>query len=189
MGFILLAVLLTGCGNQLATPGAGSSADPLASTTPISEATTDPDFPVHPRFAEHFTADIYSELSGSYAPFGSEGGQTMLWKWSERAAELSPSSTVRDLLADDADDPGAIDAVLSDVSSLGSADTGQETAEHARMVLSAGFTLLRLTGQIDGEGEQVTLEALDTLEGSYGAQPELDQMREDLLTFTGLTSP
>lgn len=181
-------VLLTGCGDQRATPGAGSSDASEASTTPIAATTTDPDFPVHPGFAEHFTDDIYTDLSGTYVPFGSEGGQTMLWKWSERAAELSPSSTVRDLLADDSEDPDAVDAALFDVPSTESADAGDSAVDRARSLLSAGFTLLRLTGQIDAEGEQVTLEALDTLETEYGAQPELDQMREDLLTFTGPSS-
>lgn len=189
VGIILLAVLVTGCGDQRATPGASSGAVSQVPTTPIAEATTDPDFPVHPQFVEHFTGEVYTDLNGSYVPFGSEEGQTMLWMWSERAAELSPSSTVRDLLADEGDDPGAVDDVLSDVSIAGSADAGHAAVDRATTVLGAGFTLLRLTGQIDAEGEQVTLEALDTLEDYYGVQPELDQMRDDLLTFTGPSSP
>lgn len=198
MGIILLAVLLTGCGDRQAEgdPAAGSAvlaalAAPVL-TTSATETAPDLGLPPHPGFTTHFTADIYSDSTAQFGPFGSDVGSGLLREWSRRAAELTPSSTVRDLLADDADDPATIDTVLFDVLHGRSADPDQEqqgAVEAASTVLGAGFTLLWLTGHIDAEGEQVTLEAVDTLEDAYGRQPELDRLRQDLLTFTGPTSP
>jgi hypothetical protein len=53
----------------------------------------------------------------------------------------------------------------------------------ATIVLGAGFTLLRLTGQIDTEGRRLVLAALDVLQGFYGPRREIDLMRRDLMAF------
>jgi uncharacterized protein YfeS len=197
VGTVLLAIVLTGCGTeQLAVDPAGAGASTVAaadSTTSTSQTTMEPDVLLHPRFADHFTADVYSDLGAQFGPFGSDEGYDMLSEWSGRSIELSPSSTVRDLLAgadEDADDEdaGSVDSVFFDVLDS-SADPADDAVDEATLVLGAGFTLLRLTGQIDAEGEQVTLEALDAVESFYGSQPEFDQMRQDLLTFTGPTEP
>lgn len=53
----------------------------------------------------------------------------------------------------------------------------------ATIVLGAGFTLLRLTGQIDPEGRSLVLAALDVLQDFYGPELELDVMRRDVNAF------
>lgn len=202
VGVVLLAIALTGCGTErVAVDPADAGVSTVAaagSTTATSQTARETDFPLHPGFADHFSADVYSDLGAQFGPFGSEEGYDMLSEWSGRNFELSPSSTVRDLLAGaqedavaedtDDEDTGSVDSVFFDV--LGNtADPADDVVDEATIVLGAGFTLLRLTGHIDAEGEQVTLEALDAVESFYGSQPEFDQMRQDLLTFTGPTEP
>lgn len=194
---ILLALSATACGVER-TDG-DASLGPVSTVAAAGQTSADTEVPVHPVFTEHFTAELYSDPGARFGPFASDGGQELLRTWSGRTAELTPSSTVRDLLVDLQDDPAAVDTVLFDslddpgLSSDDAAndavqDAGDDAVDGATTVLGAGFTLLVLTGHIDAEGEQVTLEALDTLEDHYGPQPELDRMRQDLLTFTGPTA-
>lgn len=207
VAMIVVALSVTACG---AEHQVGDTAlEPVATVAAAEQTIVDTEVQVHPVFKEHFTAELYSDPGARFGPFASDGGQELLRSWSGRTAELTPSSTVRDLLVDFEDDPAAVDTVLFDSlvdpgidpegdaadaadaadSAGGSDDDAEDTSvDGATTVLGAGFTLLVLTGHIDAEGEQVTLEALDTLEDHYGPQPELDQMRQDLLTFTGPTT-
>lgn len=50
-------------------------------------------------------------------------------------------------------------------------------------VIGAGFTLLRLTGQIDEFGRGLLLQALDARDRVYDPQPQTERMRADLQTF------
>ena len=59
----------------------------------------------------------------------------------------------------------------------------EDGVDAATVVVGAGFTLLRLTGQIDDEGRAAVLRALAALEAFHGEQPELSRMRDDLESF------
>jgi uncharacterized protein YfeS len=63
--------------------------------------------------------------------------------------------------------------------------SGEEWYEDATLVAASAFTLLRLTGQIDDTGRQQALEALDILIDFFGDQPDLQQQRTDLDSWTG----
>ena len=52
--------------------------------------------------------------------------------------------------------------------------------EVATAVVTAAFTLLRLTGRIDPNGLRATLRALDALVDVVGPQRALEVMRRDL---------
>ena len=134
------------------------------------------DAPADDAFTHHFTSPIYDDPTGEFAPLGNDEGADILADWAGRTDELGPTSTVRDLLADGLDDPGDVDALLAELDDEDGIDT-------AFIVVGAGFTLLRLTGQIDDEGRTAVLRALVALETSYGEQPELTRMRDDLESF------
>jgi uncharacterized protein YfeS len=144
--------------------------------TTIDETPEGIDAPADDAFTEHFTSPIYDDPAGEFAPFGNDEGADMLADWAERTDELSPTSTVRDLLADGSDDPGDVDAMFAELDD-------EDGIDAAFFVIGAGFTLLRLTGQIDDEGRTAVLRALAVLETSYGEQPELTRMRDDLESF------
>jgi hypothetical protein len=129
--------------------------------------------PAHERFAAHFTDPVYEDPAGEFAPFGTDEGADVLAEWATRRSELSQSTTLRDLLAEDFDD---VDEFL--VAQQDEVDVGLDAA-----VIGAGFTLLRLTGQIDVEGRLILAGALGRTVAFYGAQPELGQMQEDLATL------
>jgi uncharacterized protein YfeS len=141
-----------------------------------SETRVGIDAPADDAFTEHFTSPIYNDPEGEFAPFGNDEGADLLAEWAERADELGPTSTVRDLLADGFDDPADVDGLVADL------DT-EDDVDAAFIIVGAGFTLLRLTGLIDDEGRRLVLRALSTLELAYGEQPELTRMRDDLESF------
>ena len=123
---------------------------------------------VNPEYAAHFTHPLYSAVSGEWAPFGSDEGSDLLWSWEQRVGELSDRSTVADLL------PGAEPHQWESVTDV----------EWAVEVLAAGFTLLRLTGQIDPDGRRLVMEALDYLEANFGdEEATIPQMRQDLASY------
>lgn len=142
-----------------------------------------PNFRVHPAFAAHFTDDLYFDLDSEFGPFGSDEGYQILSTGDERIIELTPSSTVIDVLVGFVDRPSSVQTELFDPLRGHSGRPADGAVDEATIVLGAGFALFRLTGQIDLQGEQVTLEALDALEAAYGPQPEFERMRRDLLTF------
>jgi uncharacterized protein YfeS len=134
------------------------------------------DAPADDAFTDHFTSPIYDDPAGEFAPFGNDEGADILADWAARSDELGPKSTVRELLADGLDDPADVDGLLAELDDEDGIDT-------AFIVVGAGFTLLRLTGQIDDEGRTAVLRALVALETFYGEQPELTRMRDDLESF------
>ena len=145
-------------------------------TTFADAASQGIDAPADDAFTDHFTSPIYDDPAGEFAPFGNDEGADLLADWAARADELGPTSTVRQLLEDGFDDPADVDAMLEELED-------EEGADAAFVAVGAGFTLLRLTGQIDDEGRRIVLRALAALEVFYGEQPELSRMRDDLESF------
>jgi uncharacterized protein YfeS len=138
------------------------------------------DAPADDAFTDHFTSPIYDDPGDEFAPFGSDEGAELLADWAARTDELGPTTTVRDLLADSLDD-GLDDT--DDVDALLDALDDEDGVDAATIVVGAGFTLLRLTGQIDDEGRAAVLRALAALEAFHGEQPQLSRMRDDLESF------
>ncbi len=120
----------------------------------------------HPAFKAHFTDPIYEDEGGEFAPFGTDEGWELVMEWGERRHELGPRVTVAELLGDDAQ------ALLN-----------EQSVDAATITVGAGFTVLRLTGQIDEAGRQHTLQAIQILEDSYGPIDELDIQRRDLQSW------
>lgn len=153
--------------------------------------------PAHEKFAAHFTDPIYDDPAEEFAPFGSDEGADILAEWAERADDLGTDSTVRDILRDSFEDPADLHDFLEGLKAAGhrvsvSSDSSQAglripepggDVDVATIVLGAGFTLLRLTGQIDPEGRSLVLAALDVLQDFYGPELEFDVMRRDLNAF------
>lgn len=121
-----------------------------------------------PRFSAHFTAPFYDDLDNESAPFGSDEGFDMLFVWAERRDELGPDGTVADVLEGDPAEYVAADDYDSAVA-----------------VVSAGFTLLRLTGQIDPDGLALTIAAVDQMLAMFGEDPLLLEQRADLVAWRG----
>lgn len=123
-----------------------------------------------PAFAAHFTDPLYEDDGDEDAPFGSDEGSDMLANWAARRDELGPTSTVADVLEGD---PAEYLA--------------RNDFDSAEAVHVAGFTLLRLTGQIDPAGRAAVLEALTQLQsGGWPMDPDEDpyeKQRRDLMSF------
>ena len=134
------------------------------------------DAPADDAFTDHFTSPIYDDAGDELAPFGTDEGADLLADWAARTDELGPSTTVRDLLADGLDHPADVDGMLAELDD-------EDGVDAATVVVGAGFTLLRLTGQIDDEGRTAVLRALAALEAFHGEQPQLSRMRDDLESF------
>jgi uncharacterized protein YfeS len=132
--------------------------------------------PAHPRFSAHFTAALYEDTAGEFTLFGTDEGADLLAVWTGQAADLTANPTVRHLLAGQVSDNSDVDAVFFDPLAAGDIDA-------AFTVVSAGFTLLRLTGRIDAEGRAAVLVALAQLEGEYGPESDVLTMSRDLKTF------
>jgi uncharacterized protein YfeS len=128
----------------------------------------------HPRFAAHFTDPLYDDQGGEFAPFGTDEGADVLAEWAARRSELSESASLRTLLSAEGLDDGDF---LADQPGR-EPDVGLDAA-----IIGAGFTLLRLTGQIDPEGREILSGALRRTVDFYGPQPELTRMLNDLSTF------
>ncbi len=128
--------------------------------------------PAAARFVEHFTDPLYGDEGNDHAPFGNDEGSDLLHEWIPRAAELTGSSTIRDVLATASDDP---DGLLEELQEGG--------PDFDQILIGAGFTLLRLTGHINPQDKQTLLAALRRSQTEYGA-PENATMIHDLETFT-----
>lgn len=158
---IVLVVSMAGCG--------GSSDNTSAESTRIGLGVTEDAGMGEPAaaFAAHFTDAVYEDVSDGRAPFGSDEGADMLAEWTERRDQLGPRSTVADVLGDEPFEYQSSDDIYS-------------LAE----VQAAGFTLLRLTGQIDADGKRATLDAIDSLITHwYGQDPQLLRQRDDLRSW------
>ncbi|GAA3699333.1 hypothetical protein GCM10023081_40250 [Arthrobacter ginkgonis] len=130
----------------------------------------------HPAFSRHFSAPIYEDPAGEFAPFGTDEGWDMLYVVAQECDRLPANATVEDVLA------------LAGFPEAGGWDetpSGEEWYEDATLVAASAFTLLRLTGHIDDAGRQQAVEALGILIDFFGDQPELRQQRTDLVNWTG----
>lgn len=125
----------------------------------------------HENFTRHFTAPIYDDQDGEFAPFGTDEGWDILHAAAEKRNDLTTGATVADLLE-------IVDAGES--GGWGESPTAEEWYEDATFVAAAAFTLLRITGQIDETGRVQALEALGILINFFGDEPELQLQRKDL---------
>lgn len=138
--------------------------------------------PMHPAFAAHFTDPLYDDPAGEFAPFGSDEGADLLAEWADRPGDLREDSTVRRLLAEAFADPSDLDESLGGLARPTDDDAGDDV-DVATIVVGAGFTLLRLTGQVDDEGRDLVLAGLRVLADVYGSHREFEVMRRDLESF------
>lgn len=140
--------------------------------------------PAHPAFRAHFTDPLYDEEGDEFAPFGTDEGWDMVMEWADRTDELTPTSTVRDVLEDDA----LYEQALEELAQVpGEGEDPPDHVDVATIVVGAGFTLLRLAGRIDDEGRQLVLQALDSLSRFYAhaESDDLATMRADLASWSG----
>lgn len=128
--------------------------------------------PKHPAFAAHFHDPIYDDEGDDFAPFGNDEGWDLVVLTARRADELDGSTTLVQIDPEWFGDEAEVVAGLDD-----------DDVDMVDVVIGAGFTLLRLTGQIDDFGRALVLRALDTRDRVYGPQPQTEQMRADLLAF------
>jgi uncharacterized protein YfeS len=129
----------------------------------------------HPAFAQHFSDQLYDDPSNDFAPFGTDEGADLLADWTDRRHELGRESTLRELLSDE----------LADVDQFINVDVPGSEPDLDGIVIGAGFTLLRLTGQIDSEGRAWLMKSLQRSQSFYGdAAPEFTRMLQDLESFT-----
>jgi uncharacterized protein YfeS len=125
----------------------------------------------HPRFLADFDNPLYSDTSGDFATFGTDEGADLFAEWSHRINELSETTTLRQLLDDGVHlpAPSAVDE-LTEVGPDGDS-----------IIISARFTLRRLTGHIDDEGRQFLLDALTrSTSHTPSGLAEFNQMAKDL---------
>jgi uncharacterized protein YfeS len=128
--------------------------------------------PKHPRFAAHFRDAIYDDPADELAPFGSDEGADLLADWADRADELDSGSTLAQIAPEWFEDGPLLPT-----------DLNEENVDLNDIVIGAGFTLLRLKGQISELDRSLVLRALDIRDRTYGQQPQTQQMRADLLAF------
>jgi uncharacterized protein YfeS len=128
--------------------------------------------PKHPAFAAHFRHTIYDDPADDFAPFGNDEGWDLLADWVKRADELDSDSTLTQIAPEWFEDGALVPADLS-----------EDDVDLNDIVISAGFVLLRLTGQIGEADRALVLRALDIRDGTYGQDPHTQQMRIDLLSF------
>ncbi|MFI9487394.1 hypothetical protein ACIG47_13470 [Promicromonospora sp. NPDC052451] len=128
--------------------------------------------PKHPDFAAHFRDPIYDDPADDFAPFGNDEGWDLLAEWVKRADELDSDSTLTQIAPEWFEDAPLVPA-----------DLNEDDVDLNDIVISAGFVLLRLTGQIGEADRALVLRALDIRDRTYGPEPETQQMRTDLLTF------
>lgn len=126
----------------------------------------------HPAFASHFRDSIYDDEANDLAPFGNDEGWDLLVGWVKRADELGSGSTLAQIAPEWFEDAPLVPA-----------DLNEDDVDLNDIVIGAGFTLLRLTGQIGEADRALVLRALDIRDRTYGLHPETQQMRTDLLTF------
>ena len=100
----------------------------------------------------------------------------MLHSVAQHRDQLPNNATVKDILAL---------AGFPDARGWDEHPSGEEWYEDATVIVASAFTLLRLTGQIDDAGRQQASEAFDILVDFFGDQPELQQQRTDLDSWTG----
>jgi uncharacterized protein YfeS len=177
---VLAAFVLPGCSRlPVVIPGGGPSApvsvptDATDQPTPVSGVDEPIDPTPHRTFATTFTDPLYQEQANEFAPFGSDEGSDTLAAWSERRSELDTCTTVRWLIETD-DQAGALE------------NPEENGPDVDGFVIGAGFGLIYLTGHIDSEGKQLTLDALRRTYSYYASDNPREQpvMIRDLEAFT-----
>lgn len=119
----------------------------------------DPVPPVHPAFAAHFTASLYTDPADGWALFSTDEGFDLLYAAADLGSAVSGSTTVAELLESTGLDSGT-----------GRADVS---------LSAAAFVLIRLTGQVDEAGKHDALQAVDRLLAAH-EDPTLRRQRTDL---------
>lgn len=130
-------------------------------------------------FTGHFTHPLYTDEAAELGPFGNDTGADFFSEWEERGHALKSSTTVRHLLAKTVD--GDVDAFLAE------GEQG-DIEELDEVLIAAGFTLLRLTRQIDPEGLSWTRAALSRARERYESV-EADIMLSDLDRLADPSAP
>ncbi len=130
--------------------------------------------PAHSRFVRHFTHAIYSDPVDEFTPFGTDEGADILAMALDGQPVLDESSTVRDVLAEEIDDVEEFIAEIPD-----------DAPDLDGIVIGAGFTLLRLTGQVDDTGREWLVAALERSKAFYRGNDRgtFQQMLTDLASF------
>ena len=175
---LVALLLLGGCSGSLGTSGGGA-----APSTAGSRMMGNEDLPAaSPAFAAHFTDPVYDDPADEFAPFGTDEGFDMVHEWAERRHELSPDTTVADVIEESGF--AHVASELDNPEGPGVPAAGGQV-DAATITIGAGFTLLRLTGRIDQDGRQQTLKALDVLIHRYDSPPQLVRQRRDLESWAG----
>jgi hypothetical protein len=133
--------------------------------------------PAHPAFTAHFTDDIYEQADHEFAPHGTDQGYDLVWHWAAHRHELDQDATLLELLQkSDLDDlPSQLDRPEP-----GPVPAPGGQIDAATFIVAAAFTLLRLTGQLDEGGKQLSMRALEILIRRYGPMPDLLRQQDDL---------
>lgn len=129
-------------------------------------------WPKHPHFAAHFRDPLYDDPADELAPFGNDEGWDLVTDWAKRSDELDSGSTLAQIAPEWFEDTPLVPD-----------DLNEDDVDLNDIVIGAGFTLLRLTGQIGEADRALVLRALDIRDRTYGQQRETQQMRTDLLAF------
>ncbi len=162
--------------------GAGFAGAPQTPLTAEDMTMDDEGLPeAAPAFSAHFTDPIYDDPADELAPFGTDEGWDLLHEWAERRDELSPSTTVADVIGENAFEEFASKLDEEETPGIPAPD-GQVDA--ATITIGAGFTLLRLTGHIDDAGRQQTLKALEVLIRRHESPEQLLRQQADLQSWT-----
>ncbi len=130
-------------------------------------------------FTGHFTHPLYTDEAAELGPFGNDTGADFLSEWEDRASTLRSSTTVRDLIAK---------TISGDVDSFLAEGERDDITELDELLVAAGFTLLRLTRQIDPEGLDWTRTALSRTRERY-ASVEAGIMLSDLDRLVDASAP
>lgn len=125
--------------------------------------------PAVPAFKAHFSHPHYDDQGDDLAPFGSDEASDFFWgDWSSRLDEVCPKTTLAWVL-EDSGFPG---------------DSREyepfKGFDDAELLLTAGFIVLRYSGQIDPAGKALMLKAVDAVLDEFPDAPQLLQQRHDL---------
>lgn len=139
----------------------------------MDDTGTDEDLgPKHPAFAAHFRDPIYDDPADDFAPFGNDEGWDLLAEGVQRIDELDSTSTLQQIAPEWFED-----------GTPAPSDLNEDDVDLNDIVIGAGFTLLRLTGQIREADRALVLRALDVRDLTYGRDPKTERLRSDLRSF------
>jgi len=125
----------------------------------------------HPAFRAHFTDPVYDAEGADAGPFGNDEGWDLVMDWGRRRDELGPDSSLATVLGTD------------DVLNFAGPMEGVDGIETAQFVVSAAFTLLRLTGRLAEDDQALALLALGFMIETAAPEPERLVLRDDLVSW------